>query len=73
MKGPGKFPVIRWPSFCKDRVITFQNRCINDFVRERIRNKSGKSKFGADYLMYSLIDTLVDGYLHTIENLGAAG
>ncbi len=58
----------------KDRVITFQEKPVHyfDFVRERIRNKIGKIRnSGADYLMYSLIDTLVDGYLHTIENLGA--
>ncbi|MBN1986425.1 MAG: magnesium/cobalt transporter CorA [Prolixibacteraceae bacterium] len=56
-------------------VITFQERVARYFepVRERIRNNRGKiRKSGPDYLAYTLADTLVDGYLQSIENLGAA-
>lgn len=54
-------------------VITFQERVARYFepVRERIRNSKGRiRKAGPDYLTYALIDTLVDGYLQSIENLG---
>jgi magnesium transporter len=56
-------------------VITFQERVARYFepVRERIRNNRGRiRKSGPDYLAYTLADTLVDGYLQSIENLGAA-
>ncbi|MCG6185938.1 magnesium/cobalt transporter CorA [Maribellus maritimus] len=55
-------------------VITFQERVARYFepVRERIRSNKGRiRKTGPDYLAYALIDTLVDGYLQSIENLGA--
>ncbi len=54
-------------------VITFQERVARYFepVRERIRSNKGRiKKTGPDYLAYTLIDTLVDGYLQSIENLG---
>jgi magnesium transporter len=54
-------------------VITFQERVASYFepVRERIRNNKGRiRRTGPDYLAYALIDTLVDGYLQSIENLG---
>ncbi len=57
----------------KNTVITFQEKPALYFepVRERIRSGKGRIRTsGADYLAYSLIDTLVDGYLHTIEKLG---
>lgn len=54
-------------------VITFQEKPAHyfDSVRERIRNGRGRVRnSGADYLTYALIDTLVDGYIHSIESLG---
>ena len=42
-----------------------------DHVRERIRNGKGKIRaLGADYLAYSLIDAVVDGYFAVLEKLG---
>lgn len=57
----------------ENKVITFQEKRGHYFdpVRERIRNKHGRIRnAGADYLAYVLIDTLVDGYIHSIERLG---
>ena len=54
-------------------VITFQEKPAHYFdpVRERIRSGRGRIRnSGADYLAYVLIDTLVDGYIHSIESLG---
>lgn len=59
----------------KDLIITFQERRANYFepVRERIRNNKGRIRqSGPDYLAYTLIDTLVDGYIHNIETLGSS-
>lgn len=56
-------------------VITFQERVAKYFepVRERLRNSHGRIRqSGPDYLAYALIDTLVDGYIHTIESVGAS-
>ncbi len=40
-------------------------------LRERIRQGKGKiRKMGADYLMYSLMDAVVDHYYHLIEAMG---
>lgn len=58
---------------CENTVITFQEKPAHYFeaVRERIRNNRGRIRYaGADYLAYALIDTLVDGYIHSIESLG---
>ncbi len=55
-------------------VVTFQEKRGHYFepVRERIRNGRGRIRNkGADYLTYVLVDTLVDGYIHNIENLGS--
>ncbi|HEX8548147.1 MAG TPA: magnesium/cobalt transporter CorA [Cytophagaceae bacterium] len=42
-----------------------------DKVRERIRNSKGKiRKYGADYLLYALIDTIVDNYFIILEKIG---
>jgi magnesium transporter len=57
----------------KNYVITFQEKIAHNFepVRERIRNGKGRiRKMGADYLAYTLMDTLVDMYIHTIESVG---
>lgn len=59
----------------KDLIITFQERRNNYFdpVRERIRNNKGRIRqMGPGYLAYTLIDTLVDGYIHNIETLGTS-
>jgi magnesium transporter len=40
-------------------------------IRERIQNKGTQvRKSGADYLMYSLLDAIVDGYFDVLEVLG---
>ena len=54
-------------------VISFQERHgdVFDPVRERIRSDKGQiRKWGADYLAYSLIDTIVDNYFVIVEKLG---
>jgi magnesium transporter len=55
-------------------VISFQEGIEGDVfgqVRERIRNnKSRIRKMGADYLVYSLIDAIVDNYFTILEKLG---
>jgi magnesium transporter len=55
-------------------VVTFQvgQRDVFDPVRERIRNHSLICTMGADFLAYSLLDTLVDGYFPIVESLGDA-
>jgi magnesium transporter len=57
----------------KDRLITFQEKEGDVFgiIRERIRNNKGKiRKMGADYLGYSLIDAIVDGYFVVLDKIG---
>lgn len=59
----------------KNTIVTFQEKPAHYFdpVRERIRNGRGRIRnSGADYLAYALIDTLVDGYIHSIESLGSS-
>lgn len=54
-------------------VISFQEKHgdVFDPVRERIRSDKGQiRKWGADYLVYSLIDTIVDNYFVIVEKLG---
>ena len=62
--------------FGQNYVITFQEAVAGYFepVRQRIRTGGlGRIRqMGPDYLAYALIDTLVDGYIHNIENLGSA-
>jgi magnesium transporter len=42
-----------------------------DSVRDRIRTKKGRvRKMGADYLLYSLMDAVVDNYFKVLEQLG---
>lgn len=57
----------------KNYVISFQEREGDVFnsIRERIRNNIGRiRKAGADYLIYALIDAIVDNYFLIIEKLG---
>ncbi len=61
--------IILGPSF----VISFQEKEADIFkaVRERIRAGTGRlRKSGADYLAYTLIDTIVDNYFTILEQLG---
>jgi len=54
-------------------VISFQEREGDVFnpIRERIRRGKGRiRKMGADYLAYTLIDTIVDNYFISLEKLG---
>ena len=57
-----------------DYIYTFQEGVSGDAfdaVRERIRQGKGKIRgLGADYLAYSLIDAVVDGYFSVLERLG---
>lgn len=53
-------------------VISFQERAgdVFDRVRERLRKGKGRiRKQGADYLAYTLIDTVVDEYFVIMENI----
>lgn len=54
-------------------LVSFQERhedCFN-IIRQRIReNKGIIRKMGADYLAYSLIDMIVDGYFTVLEKIG---
>ncbi|ACU58237.1 magnesium/cobalt transporter CorA [Chitinophaga pinensis] len=58
----------------KNFVISFQEEVEKDVfnhVREKLRiNNSRMRSVGADYLCYSLIDTIVDSYYLIIEKLG---
>jgi magnesium transporter len=58
---------------CGKYVISFQERRGDLFgpLRDRIRNSKGiVRKMGADFLGYSLIDAIVDGYFVILEQLG---
>ncbi len=60
----------------KGFVISFQEETgdVFDPVRERIRRNKGRiRKMGADYLAYSLLDSMVDGYFTVLEILGELG
>jgi len=59
--------------FGQNYVISFQEREGDAFdpVRERIRKGIGKiRKSGADYLVYSLLDIIIDNYFMVLEKLG---
>ncbi|MFH1371239.1 MAG: magnesium/cobalt transporter CorA [Planctomycetota bacterium] len=54
-------------------VISFQESIGDVFepIRDRIRNAKGRiRKMGCDYLMYSLMDAVVDNYFSILEKLG---
>ena len=54
-------------------VISFQEKegDVFDPVRERIRKAKGRiRKMGADYLLYALIDAVVDAYFVILEKIG---
>ena len=57
----------------KNFVISFQENVGDVFeqIRDRIRNSKGRiRKMGSDYLMYALLDAIVDGYFAILENMG---
>ena len=59
--------------FGENNVISFQEKSGDVFgsVRKRIRNNIGNlRKSGTDFLIYSLIDAVVDHYFTTIEKIG---
>ncbi len=54
-------------------VISFQESIgdVFDQVRDRIRNSKGRiRKMGSDYLVYALVDAVVDNYFLILEKLG---
>jgi magnesium transporter len=54
-------------------LISFQERegDVFDSVRERIRSDKGRiRKMGADYLIYALVDSVVDHYFQILEKIG---
>ncbi len=57
----------------KNCVVTFQEKYgdILDPLRERINAPKNRiRKLGPDYLMYAIVDTVVDGYYPVIDELG---
>lgn len=57
----------------KNYVLTLQEQRGDVFnsVRERIRNTKRRTRFiDADYLIYALLDTIVDNYVIIVETLG---
>ena len=62
--------------FLADRlVISFQENPVDSFdpVRERLRQGKGRLRTeGADYLLYSLCDAVLDSFFPTLERLGDA-
>ncbi|QHI39119.1 Cobalt/magnesium transport protein CorA [Kordia antarctica] len=57
----------------KTVLISFQERDgdVFDPVRERIKNAKRRiRKSGVDYLMYALLDIVIDNYIYIISNLG---
>lgn len=56
-----------------NRLVTFQERPSDTFdaVRNRLKSGKGKSrKQGTDYLLYALVDSVVDNYFIMLEKLG---
>ena len=57
----------------RNYVISLQEKegDILDSLRERIRNNKGKiRRLGSDYLMYGIMDTVVDHYFSVLEHIG---
>lgn len=54
-------------------LISFQERTgdVFDVIRDRLRKSHGRiRKMGADYLLYALMDAIVDNYFHIMEKTG---
>lgn len=63
-----QFSLVLGPNY----VISFQERFGDVFnpIRERLRKAKGRiRKMGADYLMYALIDSIVDNYFIVLEKI----
>jgi magnesium transporter len=59
--------------FTENTVITFQEKAGDPFggIRRRILNNGGRvRKFGADYLAYGLLDSVVDAYFLVLDDMG---
>ena len=57
----------------KNLVVTFQERAGDSFdpIRDRIRRNLGRTRAaGADYLVYTLLDSVVDSYFPVLDRLG---
>lgn len=58
----------------KNVVISFQddpNKDVFNPIREKLRTRGTKLRMkGADYLLYALLDTIVDNYFIVMDNLG---
>jgi magnesium transporter len=57
----------------RNYVVSFQERPgdILDPIRERIRHMTGRvRRKGADYLLYALLDVIVDNYFAVVDELG---
>lgn len=57
----------------KDTILSFQEdrQDVFDPLRERLRKGQGKVRqLGGDYLLYRLIDSVVDGYFTGLEQIG---
>lgn len=53
-------------------LLTFQERDgdVFNIIRERIRSDKGRiRKLGADYLMYRLLDSIVDNYFYVLQDM----
>lgn len=58
---------------CDGVVLSFQEQGgdVFDKLRERLRKENGKRRhYGADYLLYSLLDAIIDNYFVVLEELG---
>lgn len=55
-----------------DYLLTFEERRSDllEPVRSRIRQSAPLSRLGTDYLAYSILDTVVDGYYPLLESIG---
>lgn len=54
-------------------VVSFQEKGgdVFDKLRERLRKENGNRRhYGADYLLYSMLDSIVDNYFVVLEELG---
>ncbi|NNL84375.1 MAG: magnesium/cobalt transporter CorA [Myxococcales bacterium] len=67
---------VQVPQVCfvlgKNFIVSFQDRYLGFFnpVRERLRRGGGPIRnLGSDYLLYALIDTLIDQYFPIVEHL----
>lgn len=75
MPESGQNPILEQLSLllCKNTVITFQEDGGDPFVavHDRLKNETSRLRNdGADYLVYSLVDAIVDNYFDVLETIG---